>query len=107
MRPKLGDRRSTFRCDLGQPDHRLDGLDLTEKRADVLELMIPPMLEQPGSLGGYLPLIRVEVAPVFDIASDLVDDRGRVIFLLFGRKAVPAVEHETGLVRSAAALLWL
>ena len=86
MRPKFADCRPTFRRDFGQPDRRLDRLDLTEEWADVLELVMPPMLEQPGGLGGYLPLIGVgQVAPVFDIAPDFVDDRGGVVFLLFGR----------------------
>jgi hypothetical protein len=69
---------------------------------------MPPMLEQPGGLGGYLPLIRVgQVAPVFNIAPDFVDDRGGVVFLLFGRESVPAIEHKAGLVRVATAFLWL
>ena len=58
------------------------------------------MLEQPGGFRGNLPSIRVrEVAPVFDVTPDLVDDRGRIVFLFFGREAMPAVEHKTGLIR--------
>ena len=70
---------------------------------------MPPVLEQPG--GGFqrdLPLIEIgQVPPVFDVTADVVDDRGGVVFLLFGRKAMPAVEYKTGLVRVATAFLWL
>ena len=36
--------------DLGQPDGRLDGLDLAEKRADAAELVMSPVLEEAGGL---------------------------------------------------------
>jgi hypothetical protein len=82
IRPKFGDRSPALRRDLSQPDHRLDRFDLAEERANVLELVMPPMLKDASGLGGYLPLIRVaQVALFFDIAPDLVDDRGRVVFL--------------------------
>ena len=32
--------------DLGQPDGRLDRLDLAEERADAAELVVPPVLQQ-------------------------------------------------------------
>jgi hypothetical protein len=107
VRPELADCGPPFRRDLGKPDHRLDGLDLTEKRADVLELVMPPMLEQPGGFRGNLPLVGIgQLTPVFDVMPDLVDDRGGIVFLLFGRETVPGVEYESGLVRVATASLW-
>ena len=29
----------------------------------------------------------------YDVAADFVDDRGRIVLLLLGRKALPFVEH--------------
>ena len=37
-------------------------------------------------------------APVVDLLADLVDDRGRVVLLLFGREALALVEDEFCLV---------
>jgi hypothetical protein len=50
MRPDLGAGRGALRGDLGEPDRGLDRLDLAEKRAEVLELVVPPMLQQPSGL---------------------------------------------------------
>ena len=41
--------------DLCEPDCRFDCLDLAEKRFDTVELVVPPVLKQAGSLWGYLP----------------------------------------------------
>ena len=42
--------------DLGQPDGRFHGFDLAEERADTAELVMPPVLKQPGRFGSNLPL---------------------------------------------------
>jgi hypothetical protein len=44
---------------LGQPDRRLRGLHLTEERADVVELVMTPVLQQAGGLRRDLPLIGI------------------------------------------------
>jgi hypothetical protein len=50
---------------------------------------MPPALEQPSGFQRDLPLIKIgQVPPVFDVTADLVDDRGGLVFLLFGRKAI-------------------
>jgi hypothetical protein len=98
MGPDPGADRGTVRGDLGEPDRGLDRIDLAEERPQVLELMMPPMLQEARGRRRHLPLVRVrQVAPVFDIAPDLVDDRGRVVFLLRCREAMAAVEYEFGL----------
>ena len=73
------------------------------------ELMVPPMLQQPRRLGRHLPLVGIrQVPPGFDVAADLVDDRGRVVFLLLGRQAVAGPEDAVrAWPRSAAPLLRL
>ena len=43
----------------GEPDDRLDRLDLAEERPDVLELMMPPVLQQAGGFRGDLPVVRI------------------------------------------------
>jgi hypothetical protein len=35
------------RGDLGQPDQRLDGLDLAEERPEVVEPVVAPVLKKP------------------------------------------------------------
>ena len=77
-------RLAELRRDLGQPDRRLDRLDLAEERADAAELVMAPVLEQPRRLGRDLPVVRVrELAPRVDVAAQLVDDRAS------GRTAAP------------------
>ena len=46
------------RGDLGQPDHRLDRLDLAEEGPDAGESVIPPVPEQACGLRGHPPLVR-------------------------------------------------
>ena len=48
-----------LRRDLGQPDRGLDRLDLAEEGPDAAELVMPPVLKQPGGFRRHLPLIRV------------------------------------------------
>jgi hypothetical protein len=56
--------------DLGQVDHRLDRLDLAEEGSDAAELVVPPVLEKPGGLGGHAPVARVaDGAPLIDAGS--------------------------------------
>ena len=51
--------------DLGEPDGRFHRLDLAEERADAAELVMPPVLEQPGGLRRDLPLTGIgQAAPV-------------------------------------------
>ena len=87
-----------LRRDLGQPDRRLDRLDLAEERPHAAELVVPPVLQQPGCLRGDLPLAGVrQLPPCVHVAADLVDDRGRIVLLLLGREALALVEHEVRL----------
>jgi len=89
--------------DLDEPDRGLDCLDLAEEGADALERVVAPVGQQAGGLGRDEPLVGFgQVAPGFDIASDLVDDRGRVVFLLVGgevlcaeiKSALPRIMHQ-------------
>ncbi len=93
--------------DLGQPDGGLDRLDLAEERPDAVKRMVPPVLEQARRFRRDQPVVGIgQLAPAFDVGADLVDDRGRVVLLLLGRKIVAGVEHHLGL-RLAAPLLRL
>src|SRR5688572_1140444 len=66
--------------DLGQPDHRLDGFDLTEERTHILEGVVPPMREQAGHRRRDAPVgLVLESAPAFDVGANPIDDRGRVV----------------------------
>ena len=81
-------RLPELRGDFGQPDRRLDRLDLAEERPDALKLVVPPVLEQARGLGRDLPVVRVrQRAPGVDVAAQLVDDRCGVVLLLGGAEA--------------------
>src|SRR5262249_16890910 len=90
--------------DFGQPDRGFRGLDLTEERTYPAEFMMAPMLEETGSLRRYLPLGWAQRAPRVDMTADLVDDRGRIVLLLLGRKALAFVENKSRLRRGFALL---
>ena len=97
-----------LRRDLGQPDRRLDRLDLAEERADAAELVVPPVLEQPGGFRRHLPLVGIgQGPPRVHMSPDLVDDRGRVVLLLLGREALPFVEDKALSAPQLLALLRL
>ena len=73
-------------CNLGQPDGRFSRFDLAEKGPNTAETVVPPVLEQPCRLRRNLPLVRIrEGAPRVHVVAYLVDDRGRVVLLRFGR----------------------
>ena len=73
-----------LRRDLGQPDGGFDRFDLAEERADVAELVMPPVLEQARGFGRDLPVVRIRpAAPLVDVVAELVDDRES------GRTAAP------------------
>ena len=85
-----------LRRDLGQPDGRLDRLDLAEERADAAELVMPPVLEQARRLRRDLPLVGIrQCPPLVHVLAHLVDDRGGVVLLLLRREALALVEDES------------
>ena len=86
---------SCFRCYFRKPDGRLGSFDLTEEWAKAAELVMSPMLQQPGRLRRHVPVIWIrECSPLFDMLSNLIDDRRRVVLLLFGRESFAFIEDE-------------
>jgi hypothetical protein len=84
--------------DLSQPYGGFDGFDLTEEGPDIVELVVSPVLEEPGRFGRHLPLIGIrKIAPGLNVSANLVDDRRGIVFLLLGRKPVAGIEDEFGL----------
>jgi hypothetical protein len=95
VRPDLGAGRPAVGGDLGEPDRRLDRFDLAKERLEVIELMMPPVLEEPGGLRRHLPLVGVgQVAPSGHVAANFVDDRGRVVFLLRGGQPIRGAKFQ-------------
>src|SRR6266849_5638509 len=95
-----------MRRDFGEPDRRFDRLDLTEKRSDPAELVMPPVLEQSCRLGCDLPLAYRQIAPRVYLRANFIDDRCEVVRLLLRRKALAFVEVKF-LLTAAAPLLRL
>lgn len=99
--------RLRLRRDLGQPDRRLDRLDLTEERPNAGERVVSPVLEQARRLRHHLPLVRVRQRPPgVHMAANLVDDRRWVVLLRGRREPLALVEHHLAL-RGLLALLRL
>ena len=94
--------------DLGEPDRGFDRLDLAEERADAAELVMPPVLKEPGRFRRDLPLIGIgQAPPCVHMAAHFVDDRGGIVLLLLGRKPLAFVEDESRLCGGFALLrLW-
>ena len=93
MLKECGATFAEFWRDFGQPDGCLGSLDLAEEGADVLELMMPPMLEQAGRFGRDKPLVRIgERPPGVDKTTKLVDYWSWVIFLFSGREDIIRAE---------------
>jgi len=85
--------------DLSQPYHRFRCLYLTEERASIAELVMPPMLEQAHRLWGNQPLGRIRQSPPLAHAlAQLIDDRVRVVLLFGVRKTAPFIEDHLLLV---------
>ena len=84
---------------LGQPDCGLNCLDLTEKRTDVSEFVMAPMLQKARGIRCDLPVVRIrQISPLIHLEAKLVDDGSLVILLLFGRNAFAFIENEVTLI---------
>lgn len=100
----LADLRSNF----GQPDCGLDSFDLAEERPDAVELVMSPVLEQPGGLRGDAPVVGVlELSPSIDLFADGINDRDLVVLLFLGGEPFAFVEDEGLLIRTPFAFLGL
>ena len=87
--------RLRFGSDLGHPDRGFDGLYLTEKGPYAAELVMPPVLEQAGRFRRDLPLVGVGPGPPpRHLASNLIDERGRVVLLFLGGEPFAFVEDD-------------
>jgi hypothetical protein len=76
---------------LGQPDQRLDRLDLTKERPPIGKVMVAPMFEQPVRGRRDTPIGPRELTPCVDMPPDLVDQGVfGVTFQIQGRLGVAA-----------------
>ena len=87
---------------LGQPDQRLDGLDLAEEGAEVAELVPPPVIEQAGRLGRDLPALPGQTAPRADQSAQFLDAGGELVLLVLAGEALALVEHHRTLAAATA-----
>ena len=71
-----------FRRDFGEPDGGLHGLDLAEERAQAVEFVVPPMLEQAGGFRGDAPVLGIgDFPPGVHGGADFVDDGAGIVGL--------------------------
>ncbi len=84
-------------CDLGQPDDGLGGLHLTEERTHPLEGIMSPMVQETRRGRCHAPGGGIRVPPLRDMGANLVDDRGRVVFLLVRGKPVVSMKVQARL----------
>jgi len=92
---------------LAEPYGGFDRLNLAEEWADVAELVMSPVLQQASGFGRYLPVRRRQAAPLVYVLAQLIDDRRRVILLLFRREPFAFVEDHLLLFRSPLPLAGL
>ena len=78
--------------------------DLTEERADVAELVVPPVVEQPRGLGGDPPLGAGQPAPFADAVAHALDHPHQLVLLsVLVRCAVSIIETQLGLLQALLA----
>ena len=94
--------------DLGEPNRGFRRLDLTKERAEAAELVMAPVLEKAGGLRRDQPLVGIgQGTPGVHVAAHLVDHRGGVVLLLFGRESLALIENEVLLLDGLLPLLRL
>jgi hypothetical protein len=87
---------SRVRRDLRQPNGSLDRLDLAKELSDSAVFAVPPVLQKLSGFRGHLPLRRIrQGTPCVYIAANFINDRGRIVLLLLGRKSLPFLEYES------------
>ena len=94
--PPVADRRRDF----GEPDRGLDGLDLAEERADVAELVMPPVLQQACRFRCDAPLLLGQGPPSGEFLPQAADQRDQFVLLVSGSQGgARFVEREILLLR--------
>ena len=89
---------------LGQPDHGLHRFDLTEERADVAELVVPPVFQEPRGLRGDPPLGAGQLAPlVHAVAHALYHPHQLILLSVFVGRPAGIIETQFGLVQALLA----
>lgn len=95
-------------CHFGQPDQRLHGFDLAEKRANTAKGIRAPMLQQPSGFRCHAPVIWIgKQPPLVNASAQLVDDWRGVILLLRTRKPLAFIKDHFLLQAGSFALLGL
>ena len=75
------------RCDFGEPDGGLDGLDLAEEGPDPGEFVSAPVLEQACRLRRHLPLSGIrDRSPLVHASPKAVDELHELVLLALGRE---------------------
>src|SRR5690606_5557215 len=83
-----------LRRDLGEPDRRLDSLDLAEEGPHGLRGGLAPVPKETSGLGGHPPTLLGRGTPPVYLRADLADDRFRLVLLFLRRDSPPLVEVE-------------
>ena len=75
---------SRFRCYFSQPNSSLNRLYLTEKRANTIEFVMPPVLKQASGFWSDFPVCRIwQVSPQVYLDTQAGDNRCLIILLVF------------------------
>ena len=66
---------ANLRHNLGQPNCRLNGFNLAEKRTNAAEVVMAPVLQETGGFRCYTPVVRIfQGPPLVHLGSDRIDD---------------------------------
>ena len=102
--PCLASRWSHLR----EPYRRFHRLNLAKERAKRVEIVMPPMLKQPGRFRRDLPGIRVrQRPPLAHLMANSIDQRSLLILLRLSRKPFALIKNNLLLLRQPLALLRL
>lgn len=78
-----------------------------KKRFDTLKFVLAPVLEQARRFRRNKPIVGAgELPPLVDLPTKVVNDRGRVVKLLLGRKARTLIEDDRFLCFGTLSFLW-
>ena len=90
---------ANFGRDLGKPNNRLDGFNLTKERTNSAVVMVPPVMQKARGFRSNLPVTRIrQLPPSVHMTAKLIYNRSRIVLLFFFGKPFSFIKYELLLI---------